>query len=325
MEEKEFLRRPAPAKREITERTVIGGFTYPFGAYPEAEFTQQPGFDSKYIKEGGYFYYQVAVSHQRALEVFYDLAALLPAKVYLVAQVHTDDYYKESDTYITENPEDRDEFLGWVRDWADVVGDDGFFGLGMFAEDPTAEVFLDEHKTIHVYHHNPDLIEAALERLHIPFLMDMKMFWDQPHYHEPLPLVDEYSEDYLTAFEDLADRYELILEEDEAENLDEQGAPLGMTCWKVDVRGYRPVKEPGDRAMGFYSTVYVNAESRFEATDLIDSYMEGRNEFADLYLQMARVPEELLTTGLRRLNPGEEPGVWYETERVEFEWDGAQN
>ncbi len=322
MDERERIRKVAPGRKDVSQRVKSGSFTYPFGAYPEKKFYQQTGYDSKYIKEGKYFYYQVVLSHELIMPALFTLLRTLPDKVFIVTQIHTDDYYKEHDTYISEGSLERAEFLQWLRNWRDVALDDGFFGIGAFTEGPTAEVFLDEHKTIHVYHHDPDLMEKTLERLEIPFVMNLKLFWDEPHYHESLPLTGEFSEDYLTAFEDLADEYELVLDEDEEENTDDEGDPLGMTCWKVEVRGYKPNYDLGSGPRGFYSTLYLNAESRSEAADLVETHMESNDEYADLYLQMARVPEELLTSELRRKNPNpDEPCVWFESERVEFEWD----
>jgi len=317
------MRKAAPGQRDITQRLKHESYTYAFGAYPEKRFPQQEGYDSKYIREGGYFYYQISLSYERLRPVFFSLLRMLTGKVFIVAQIHTDDYYRESDTYISEEPGDPRQIERWIADWQDVVFDDGFFGIGAFCESPTAEVFLDEHKSIHVYHHDPDFMENALEQLGIPFVMDLKFFWDEPHYHEPLPLTDDYGDDYLTAFEDLADRYELLFDEDVDENTDDEGAPLGMTCWKVEVRGYRLGQDGQPRRIGFYTTLYLNASSRGEAIDVIETYMEDNELYPDLYLQMARVPEELLSATLRQRNPiPEEPCVWFETERTEFDWDG---
>ena len=323
MSEREHIRKTAPTRLDISQRVKSGRFTYPFGSYPENDFIQKTGYDSKYIRDGGYFYYQISLSHERILPAFTKLVRLvLPEKAYLVTQIHTDDYYNENDTYISENHVETEDLLKWVYEWRDVALDDGFFGIGAFTDEPTAEVFLDEHKFIHVYHTDPEKMEKTLEEMGIPFILDMKLFWDEPHYHEPLPLVNDFSEDYLTAFEDLADRYDLRLDEDDDGNTDDEGDPLGITCWRVDIRGFSPKSKNASIPQGFYSTVYLNAQSRSEAIDVVEQYMEFREEFADLYLQMARVPSELLTSelGRKNLSPGESC-VWYESERVEFDWD----
>lgn len=322
MKQRERLRRLSPCRKNIAERIRHDGFLYPFGSYPEKKFSQRTGYDSKFIKEGKYFYYQVVLSHERILPVLLQLLKAIPEDAFIVTQIHTDDYYKESDTYVSDEPVEVEELLRWIEGWKDVAVDDGFFGIGAFTEGPTMEVFLDEHKTIHVYHHDPDFMEETLERLGIAFVMDLKLYWDEPHYHESLPLLTEHSEDYLTAFEDLADKYDLLLDEDEDDNTDEDGDPLGMTCWKIELRGYKPKSEFDSTPQGFYSTLYLNAESRSEAMDMVEMYMESKDEYADLFLQMARVPQELLSTGLRRKNHDtEEPVVWFESERVKFEWN----
>jgi hypothetical protein len=57
-------------------------------------------------------------------------------------------------------------------------------------------------------------------------------------------------------------------------------------------------------------------------SELVDEYLSGREEQVDLYLQMARVPFELLTSEMRLENPGpNEPCVWHESERIVFDWD----
>lgn len=306
------------AKNRITE----DGFSYPLGAYPEKGFTPRTGYDSKYIREGAYFYYQVSLSHERILPVFIDLLRLLPESIYLVTQIHSDDYYNEYDTYVSETPVGREEFIAWLTEWSDVALDDGFFGVGAFVDSPPWEMFLDEHKTIHIYYDNPDLMEQTLENLGIPFVMELRFFWDEPHYHEPLTIGGELGENYLTAFENLADNYGLVLEEPPEEDMPDEDEKIHeMTCWKVEIRGYKPKSSMARRPIGFYSTLYLNAESREEAAELVRAYMESNDEYADLYLQMARVPEELITSDLRRRNPDpDEPCVWYESRRVEFEW-----
>jgi hypothetical protein len=322
MSDKDRFRKLAQTNRGAIKRKLVGRFTYPYGAYPEKDYPNKIGYDSKYIREEGYFYYQIAVSHERLLVVFKELLDLLPGRAFVVTQIHTDDYYRESDTYISSEPASMESLKWWFDDWKDVALDDGFFGIGAFMEDPTIEVFLDEHKTMHVYHTDPDLMEGLLERLGIPFVLDLKMYWDEPHYHEPLPLIDETSEDYLTAYEDLADRYDMLYDGDDDENNDDTGEPLGMTCWKADVRGYGLGEDKFGSSQGFYSTIYLNADSRSDAVEQIEAYLDSRGEYADLFMQVARIPYELLTKDLRDQNDSPElSGVWYESERVEFDWD----
>ena len=301
----------------------LGGFTYSLGAYPEGEFSQQVGYDSKYLREEGCFHYHIILPHERLMGAFLSLCGILPDKAHLVAKIHSGDYYRDHDTYISESLIPREEMVEWIQNWRDVVLDDGFFGIGMFAEGETAEVFLDEHKTIQIYHHNPDFIEGVLERMGVPFVFNLRFYFDEAHYHEPLPLEGDHGSDFLTAFEDLADRHELYLDEDDEENTDEDGSPIGMTCWKIEIRGYAPGSVKGRKAAkGFYSTVYLNAESRKEALDLVEEYIGMKAEEVDLFLQAARVPAELLTTDLSRnnLNP-DEPGVWFESDRIVFDWN----
>ncbi len=312
------------AKKNLAGRVRNGDFTYPFGAYPEDGVPQLVGYDSKYLRGEGCFFYQIAVSHERIVPSFMSLLKLLPEEARLVVKVHSGDYYRDFDTYISAELVDREEMIDFMQSWEDVVFDDGFFGIGLFSDSESIEIFLDEHKTIHIYHHDPDLMEKILEDMKVPFVMDLKFFWDSPHYHEPLPLEGETSDgDYLTAFEDLADRYELFIDDDEDENNDDEGAPLGITCWRVDIRGYKPETPEVVIPQGFYSTVYLNAESRKEAVELVEEYLGSRNEEVDLYLQIARIPKELLTTETVRRNPDavrDEPCVWYESERISFDF-----
>ena len=165
-----------PQEYETIQRKNQYGFVYPFGAYPEGKFAQQIGYDSKYIREGGYFYYQIALSHEDIMPVLVKLFNTLPDRVFLVTQVHTNDFFSEYDTYVTKGAVDKAEFIQWISDWHDVVLDDGCFGIGAFVEDPSMEVFIDEHKTIHIYHHNPDFMEHVLEELDIPFMLDLRFF-----------------------------------------------------------------------------------------------------------------------------------------------------
>ncbi len=312
-----------PLKRNIAQRIKSFGFTYPYGSYPEDEFFQQIGYDAKYLTDEQCFYYKIVLPHERLQQMLSASFKLLPPTARLAAKVHSGDFYRDFDTHISDDLVDRDEVIEWAKEWGEVVLDDGFFGIGMFAEEETVEVFIDEHKTIHIYHSDPDLMELFLENQGIPFVMDLAFFWDEPHFHEPLPL-DEKSddEDYLTAFEDLADRYELFLDLDDDTNTDDEGQPLGVNCWRVELRGYKP-ESSGDHqsAKGFYTTLYLNAETRRDVIDLVSEYFGERNEQVDIYLQIARVPTELLTSDMHyRNSTPEESCVWHESGRAFFEW-----
>ena len=121
---------------------------------------------------------------------------------------------------------------------------------------------------------------------------------------------------YLTAFENLADRYNLHFNEAEGKSGGVMDHSPGITCWQVQIRGYKQNSVLTDNLERFYCTHYLNAGSRKEVTSLIERYMNSKNEFADLYLQMARIPEETLTTTLQisNLTP-QEPCVWFESSR----------
>jgi hypothetical protein len=324
MDEREYIKRISPGARNINQRMVARGFVYPFGSYPEEPFDQSIGYDSRFVEESALYNYEISVSHERVLSVFISLLGLLPGEAHIVAQIHSDDYYRECDAYVSESPVPVIDLIEWIISWRSVAADDGFFGVGAFCEEPAVEIFLDEHKTIHVYHHDADKMETALDRLGIPFKLGLRFFWDEPHYHEPLPLTEDDSEDFLSAFEDLADRYGLALEEEDDEDVDDDGDPLGVTCWRVEIRGWRHREIEGAKARGFYATYYLNAGSRAEAADILEERLEAAGEEPDLFLQMARVPLELLTANLREANlrPGE-PGVWFETDRYEFDMDPA--
>jgi len=322
MDEREYIKRAALGHRKIHQRMKSKGFVYPFGAYPEEPFDQNAGFDSRFMEDRGLYYYEIAVSHEKVLGVFLSLLRLLPKEAHVLAQVYTDDYFREYDNYISEFPVSMNSLLEWVLTWREVVSDDGYFAIGALSEDPDIDILLDTHKIIHMNHHDPSAVEATLEKLGIPFKMGMGFFPEVAHEHVPLPIDNEEGEDFLSAFEDLADRYSLALDEDESDDFDEDGEPLGVTCWRVDVRGCSRDQEREPQPKGFYSTFYLNATSRLEAAGVLESYMDSRNEYIDLYLQMARVPMELLTRPLREANenPGEQ-GVWFELDRVEFEWE----
>lgn len=307
------------SRKDIPRRDV-GSFTYPFGVYPETDSAQEEGYDAKYLTEESCFFYQIVVSHGKILETVRELITLLPPKGFLVTKIHSEDFYQDHDTYISEESLDRDQFFLWLTQWQDVALDDGFFGVGFFAEGGGNELFLDEHKTINIYFDDPARVEAALKRLGIEYKFELKFFWDEPHYHEALPL-DNDGYDYLTAFEDLADTYNLCLEEDEEENLDHAGDPIGVTCWKIEIRGFSPVSLVNTTPKGFYTTLYVNGSSRREVIEIAEEALNRWEEQVDLVLQMARVPVELLRTEMRAYNQNpDEPGVWHESERVFFDW-----
>ncbi len=321
MEERKPSKERAQPVEGLFHRKTEGGFVYPFGVYPESHFSQKEGYDSRYLRDETCFHYQITVSHERIMDLFTTLSRLLPKDIYLVARVHSGDYYRESDTYLSETTSPREKVLSWIYEWKDVVTDDGFLGIGLFSEGQASEVFLDEHKTINVYHQDPEKVEKALEKLAIPFMFIHEVFWDKPHYHEPLPIEGESGVDYLTAFEDMADTYDLYLDEDEGDDPDSASSPLIMECWSVELRGCSPVTYTNKVAKGFYSSLFVNAHSRREAIEIVEEYLERRDERADLFLQMARTPISSIPVDIGRKNPGMNNScVWYESERVTFDW-----
>ncbi len=306
-----------PQEQETRQRKSQDGFLFPYGSFPEETFTQRVGYDSKFIREGGYFYYQIALSHDAIMPTLLKLFNTLPEQVYLVTQIHTDDYNNEYDTYVSKGAVDKAELVQWIIDWQDIVLDDGCFGVGMFVEYPSMEVFIDEHKTIHVYHHNPEVMEHKLAEMDIPFILDLKFFWDTPHLHLPLNAANFKSNNYLSAFENLVDRYNLQFNDASIKQSIGEYKTDGVNCWKVYIRGYKHGVMPNGRMLRFYCTLYLNAGSRNEATELVECYMNSKNEFADLYLQMARIPEETLTSKLNRCNTTpQKPCVWFETDRT---------
>ncbi|HJM82617.1 MAG TPA: hypothetical protein QF720_03355 [Nitrospinota bacterium] len=322
MNDRKRFRKPSSNNIKSRRRKCVNGFTYPFGAYPEKDFANKTGYDSKYIRDENYFYYQIAVSHEQILPTMGELFNIMPEQGFVVAQLHTDDHYQENDTHISSEATNLNSVKRWIYEWKDVVLDDGFFGIGVFFEEPIVEVFLDEHKTIHVYHTNPELMEDLLEHLGIPFVFDLQMYWDQPHYHKSIPLLNDYSKDYLTAFEELADRYDLLYDVEVSENSSVVDKQVGIICWKVDVRGYGIDESQSYSSNGFYSTIYVNAVSRNNVVEQIEYYLDSKGERADLFLQAARIPYKFLPVELKNKNnnPGI-PGVWSESERAEFDWD----
>ncbi len=315
--------RKSGGRISLLRQNADGGFVYPFGVYPERPISQTEGYDCKYLKEEACFYYQIITSHSRTTQVLQELFTLIPEQAFLIVKVHSEDYYKDHDTYISEVEVDKKEAIDWVHRWRDVVFDDGFFGIGLFSDLSANEVFLDEHKTIHVYHNDPEAIESMLDRLSVPFRFELPFFWDRPHYHEPLPLKGDMICDYLTAFEDLAWHYDLYLDDEDEDNLDENGLPLGMTCWKIDIRGTREI-HTGESSKGFYATLYLNASSRNQAVELVDEFLEKQNESVDIFLQVARIPFKELLPEIRSKNfQRHESQVWHVSDRMDFDWPSA--
>lgn len=296
-------------------RYKTGSFIYPYGSYPETGFAQQEGYDVCYVEEDSCNKYKIALSFEKLAPIFFRLAKLLPETVSFAIKIHSDDYKKNYDTYVSDKELPLDEFLAWIVDWQDVIFDDGFIAISLFAERTDEEVFIDEHKNIVLHYKKSANVEQILKEYNVDFKFQLEFLSDTAHAHKPLSHFDKQSDDYLTAFEDLADSYNLYLnlDEEEARRDSDYDIPE-VTSWKVELRSLVQDEHSSTR---FYSTLYLNAISRANVVEIVDENFKESNVEVDLFLKIARVPVELIHNDIAifNINPNS-PEVWFESERI---------
>ncbi len=306
--------------RTDVERAMVEGFALPLGFEPgNIAHAPRQGYTIAYNAGEGddpdTYTFQITVSHERLAPLCHRCFALLPEEeVYAIVEIGSRDAYRSVDVYLSAEPTDRRTFLEVWNHFEPFLLEDGSIGVGANSDSPFVEIFIDQRKTLilHVPLDMEEEVEAMLQALDLeqvpetwPKIEDGEET-DGPRLRSVLDLSDAYCPDVDELLLQLRQSWNLQLNVDPEENLDEAGRELGMTLWQAVLI----VNRLDDPEAGAYLSMWLTANSLSQAEQLIHEELEARAEWS--YLEtytLDRIafderPDELADLAPRRTEAG---------------------
>ncbi len=235
------------------ERVVIDGFAFPLGVYPVEPSRPKSGYSSDFEPADGddddgeweewpdRYVFDIVISAERLEPLCRNLLALMPGRIYPILDVLGQDAYREIDPYISYELIGLDRFTDALRRYRAYFFEDGLCGFGAMIDDPFLYIFVDEHKivTVRAESELKERVEKVLgafdlEPVELPAGAD-----SASHEHRGVLETPDDRPDLLTAeeiVEHLRDEWRLTLNIDAENNVDDEGAELGVVGWRCLVR-----------------------------------------------------------------------------------------
>ncbi len=313
------------------KRHETDGFKFPLGAYPVEEMTPKAGYSSMFEQADGgnedddweewpdRYVYDVVISADRVPALCRALFSKLPERVYPILDVLGHDAYREVDPYMAYDPVGLDVFLDGVREFADMLYEDGMLGFGVMCEEPFLYVFVDEHKilTIRCSPEIREKIDKVLQAFDLEQTDEAAGCDAAAHEHRSVLMAPSDRPELLTAeeaTEHLRDAWRLLLNIDPDRNVDDQGNDVGTTMWRAVVRCHfeeEPAKQmpaAKNATKGVkYAEVVFDADNLRQAEDVGISAVEElcektKQDASDfVVVQIDRIAPELGKQVLERI------------------------
>ncbi|MFQ5600673.1 MAG: hypothetical protein ACE5G2_08965 [Candidatus Krumholzibacteriia bacterium] len=309
-------------------RKKVGSFLYPYGAFPDDEYEQEEGYESDYFTPDsddpmGDRYRTVAVaSAEKLVPLFLDLCELLPESVQVVLERASEDVYTERDVFLSESRVDRGQLMEVFQAYEFTLTEDGMLGIGAFSYDAPLEIFMADHKEIVVF--SPELGPVTDVLIHHGLKSrKLEFFYERSHTHLALT---EYRGlrgpqfDYLHVADALRHVFGLQLQQDEEQNVDDEGNPLGLVAWRaiVVLASNRRARAGRRSNRSFVQDFFLTAESRREARELLEQRLERDGFILQSLDELFRIDAQQLPVHVR---PSQEslarPGIWYVGDKTE--------
>lgn len=275
--------KPRIKLRSDLERISIDGFALALGIAPPAQKLRPPqqGYTVSFVAaqddEPDTYSFHIVASHERLAGILERVFELLPDEVFAIVEIGSRDAYRATDTYISDEPISREQFLQTWHDFAPFLLEDSCIAAGANSEEPFVEVFLDQWKGL-VIHVPPDMRDEVETMLQELGLDEVQQTWpDRDDFAQPeadispadlaekfaaldesalangndegvrqvLDLSDPNAPDVDELLLDLRHVWKLALNIDPDMNVDESGRDLGSTLWHAIVIMDRV---PGDGA-----------------------------------------------------------------------------
>lgn len=275
--------------RSDLQRHSLSGFQLPLGLEPTEAIAPREGYTVESIPGDDdapeTVRYSVACSFEKVAPLLRDLFELLPDEVYPVVESISNDAYRPLDIFSARATIEFDDFLEVWNEYEQVILEDGAVGAGAQSDEPYMEVFLDAWKVITVQ--VPEEMRDEVERLlAVHEVEQVEHTWppevaerhDPPLLVREILLVDsEDSPDLDEIIFQLREAWELELEVDPEDNVDDKGRRLGRTLWRVIAVVRSPDGEEPPRAA--YVQAWATASSLGELQRMIVSRIENQDEW----------------------------------------------
>lgn len=234
-------------------RHELGGFKFPLGVYPVETMTPKAGYSLHFEPADGdehegeweawpdRYVFDIVMSSERVEPFCKLLFEMLPARVFPIVDLLGHDAYREIDPYMAYELIAKDHFLDGIRRFRQFFFEDGMSGFGAMCEEPFLYMFLDEHKivTVRAEPSMKDRVERLLKAFDLEPCEDAAGADAASHEHRTVLITPPDRPELLgpeEIVERLRDEWNLVLNIDPDQNLDEEGKPLGTTPWRVVVR-----------------------------------------------------------------------------------------
>lgn len=274
--------------RTDLERHRVGDFLLPLGVEPEGLPEPAQGYTLEFepAQDDGpdSYLFHVVVSHERLKPIIDAAFTLLPAEVIPIVEVGSRDAYRSMDVYLAVEPVPFDDFLRVWYAFEEFLLEDVCIGAGASAEEPFIEVFVDHWKGIAI--RVPVEMRERIEQLLKGFgLAEVAETWpldldrdERPlsRTREVLTVEDEHSPDLDELLLQLREAWQLELDVDPEENLDDAGRPLGLTLWHVIAMAEPAGGDPDD---GAYVSMWITAGGLAEVEELVAEWFETGGEW----------------------------------------------
>jgi len=274
--------------RTDLERHRVGDFLLPLGVEPTGLPEPVQGYTLEFEPgedDGPDTYaFHVVVSHERLKPIIDAAFALLPAEVTPIVEVGSRDAYRSMDVLLGAEPVPIDDFLRVWYAFEEILIEDVCIGAGANAEEPLIEVFVEPWKGIVI--HVPVEMRERIERLLAGFgLAEVPETWpldldrdDRPlsRTREVLTLEDEHSPDLDELLLQLREAWQLELDVDPEENVDDAGRRLGLTLWHVITMADPAGGDPED---GAYVSMWITAGGLAEVEELVAGWFDASDEW----------------------------------------------
>lgn len=306
--------------RQDLKRATLGEYALPLGIEPGDLEPPMQGYTLAYTPgeedEPDTYAFHIVVSHEKIRPILHRVFDLLPDEVVGIVEINSRDSYRAVDVFLGTDVIAREEFLDTWQQYEPLLLEDAHIAAGANSEEPFLEIFLDQWKgvSIHVPLSMRDEVEEMLQALgleEVPqtWSLDDNATTPDLETSQIRPILEptsEFEPDLDEVLLDLRHAWQLALNVDPDNNVDEAGRELGMTLWHALV-----IVEPADGAddRGGYVSVWASARSMSEIEELIEEALEDLPEweFSEIYT-LDRVayderPDDLASLQPRRDEP----------------------
>jgi len=265
--------------RDDLPRAILDGYVFPLGIVPAPGLVPRQGWSMQWTTGEGELddccTFHVVLSLDRLAGLLETFFSLLPEQgLYGILELGSRDAYRAVDVYISDEAMDRDRFMETWRLYEPMFLEDASLAVGVNAEDPFIELFLDPDKGLLV-HVDPSLQEEVRSILLAQDVTEVAAVGYELEEHELdrigirpiLVQADGLLCDVDQLLQELKHEWHLVLNEDPTTNLDGRGRRIGRTLWHAVVI---LETDSGDLVREAHATIWGTATSRSEMEELIE-------------------------------------------------------